>query len=259
MRTILRRLLRVSEPVRAATKPGRRRLGPYDLRMPIYAVGDVHGCYRELLAAEAKVQADCRAAGKAIVVYLGDYIDRGPNSSLVLDHLSRDDHHDGLVRIPLCGNHDDAFLNFIRDPASSMAWLEFGGDATLHSYGIDAAYTLRHGGPKSLATIMSDTIPRRHIAFLEDLPICLQTANYVFVHAGLKPGLPLDEQNDEDLMWIREPFLTSGPALSVTVIHGHTPVVDPQFGKNRIGIDTACFATGRLTVLKVSAEGTRLL
>ena len=79
------------------------------------------------------------------------------------------------------------------------------------------------------------------------------------MHAGLKPGLPLDEQNDEDLMWIREPFLTSGPALPLTVIHGHTPVVDPQFGTNRIGIDTACFATGRLTVLKVSAEGTRLL
>lgn len=258
MKQFLRRVFRLNaSPLNS--RGGRLRLGPYDLRMPIYAIGDIHGCYKELLAAEARIHADRGDAEKAIVVYLGDYIDRGPHSSLVLDHLSQADHNDGLVRVPLCGNHDDTFLKFIADPASAMSWLDYGGDATLHSYGIDAAHMMRHGGRNALSTALRDAVPQKHTKFLADLPVCIQIGGYLFVHAGVRPGIALDDQTDEDLMWIREPFLGLGPETSLTVVHGHTPVEEPVFGRGRIGIDTACFATGRLSVLKVAQDGATLL
>lgn len=250
---------RIQEMEPAGRRRGRRRLR-LDPPLPtIYAIGDVHGCFRQMLDAEARIREDLKQSpGEAMVVYLGDYVDRGPDAAAVLDHLSKE-HQDGLGRIALCGNHDEAFLNFIRDPLAWIYWLgpDFGGARTLASYGIDVEGVLE-GGSGVLETVR-DAIPQRHVDFLASLPVCLQAGRYLFVHAGVRPGVSLEAQTDEDLIWIREPFLSVGPGLPLITVHGHTPSATPEFRPGRIGIDTGCFATGRLTVLKIDASGARVL
>lgn len=195
-----------------------------------------------------------------MLIYLGDYVDRGPDSRTVLEHLSKRNRDDNLYRIALCGNHDDAFLNFMRDPAAHLAWLDFGGDATLRSYGIEPGKIITAaGGVDAIAAALREGVPQAHVDFLENLPVSLTIGDYIFVHAGLKPGIAIEDQDDQDLMWIREPFLTEGPRLPFTVVHGHTAASDPVFGNNRICIDTGCYATGRLTILKIDESGTTLL
>lgn len=241
---------------------GRRRLSLEGPLPTIYAIGDVHGCFCEMLEAEARIRDDFGQSGdEALIVYLGDYVDRGPEAASVLDHLTSD-HGDGLARITLCGNHDDAFLHFIRDPVEWMYWLgpNFGGEATLVSYGINLDdIRWQDIGSAALSARLRRIIPPRHIMFLAGLPIFLVAGDYLFVHAGLRPGISLAMQEDEDLLWIREPFLSVGSGLALTAVHGHTPCAIPEFAPGRIGIDTGCFATGRLTVLKVDASGARIL
>lgn len=241
---------------------GRRRLrldGPPPV---IYAIGDVHGCYREMLAAEARIRNDLGSAGnEALIVYLGDYVDRGPDAASVLDHLTRE-HDDGLARVTLCGNHDDIFLQFIRDPLAWLYWLgpNFGGAATLTSYGVSLDdIPWQEFDTNALSDRLRQVIPARHVMFLAGLPVLLVAGDYVLVHAGVRPGIPLEAQEDEDLLWIRDPFLTVGSGLPQTVVHGHTPCHKPEFARGRIGLDTGCFATGRLTVLKIDATGAHLL
>lgn len=236
---------------------GRRRLRLEGPLPTIYAVGDVHGCFSELLKAEQRIQEDfAKSGGEALIVYLGDYVDRGPDSASVIEHLIRD-HGDGLARITLCGNHDDTFLKFIRDPETWLYWLgpNFGGAATLESYGIDIETALN---PRRSDSVRK-AIPADHIRFLDGLPVFLQAGHYLFVHAGVSPAVPLERQSDEDLIWIREPFLTLGPGLPMIVVHGHTPCGEPEFAPGRIGIDTGCCFNGRLTVLKIDASGAHAL
>lgn len=261
MRSLLRRIFRQPEiPTDDASR--RRRLEIEAARPLIYAIGDVHGCHDALLALEARILADARQTGRSrpLIVYLGDYVDRGPDSMAVLSHLSRSNHPDGIDRIALCGNHDDAFLRFIRNPVENAAWLDFGGDATLRSYGIGhLAHVRRPDELRALGTALAEAVPQDHVAFLEDLPILARWANRLFVHAGIRPGVAIEEQTEEDLLWIREPFLSEGPGQPITVIHGHTAGIEPVFGSGRICIDTACYATGRLTALKLTPDGAGLL
>lgn len=253
MRRLLRRIFSNS-PGQGKGSAARQRLSRKGSDFSaIYAIGDVHGCYAELLDAERRILRDAADRdGQKLIVMLGDYIDRGPNSSQVLDHLCRPP-PEGFERVALCGNHDDVFLQFIDTPRDHMEWLELGGRETLFSYGIDAGHILqRSGGDKMLADTVCQTIPAHHVDFLQGLPSLLCVGRLVFVHAGLRPGVPLQDQIDEDLMWIREPFLSRGPDLPVLVIHGHTPAPEVMYGTARVGIDTAAFATGRLTVLKLA-------
>ena len=257
MTALLDRIVEVKPA--SGRRRGRRRLR-LDAPLPtIYAIGDVHGCFRNMLDAEERIRKDMKQSeSEAMVIYLGDYVDRGSDAAAVLNHLTTD-HQDGLTRITLCGNHDDAFLNFVRDPLAWIYWLgpNFGGEHTLASYGIDVEAML--DGRSELRETLARAVPQRHLAFLDDLPICLQAERYLFVHAGVRPGIALEAQTDEDLLWIREPFLSLGPGLPLIAVHGHTPSATPEFAPGRIGIDTGCFATGRLTVLKVDASGARLL
>lgn len=226
-------------------------------RGPVYAIGDIHGCLGALCALEARIRADIHQtrAVKPLIVYLGDYVDRGPDSKGVLDHISRREHADGIERISLCGNHEDAFLRFLKNPAENSAWLDFGGEATLRSYGLHAFTHLRRPHEmQGLSNILLEAVPASHIRFLEDLPIMATHGDRVFVHAGIQPGIPLSDQVDGDLMWIREPFLAQGPGLPVTVIHGHTASTEPVFGSGRICVDTGCYATGRLTAVKLTED-----
>lgn len=226
----------------------------------IFAIGDIHGCLDLLLDAERRIAERMRHAGRpALVVCVGDFVDRGPDSQGVINHLLRR-MAPPLYRICICGNHDDAFLDFLQQDEFDPAWLDFGGDKTLMSYGVNASHLLSlDPGGKQLMIAARNAVPAGHVGFLRDLPVALSFDRFLFVHAGIFPGRPLAEQSDLDLMWIREPFLSVGPDLDVTVVHGHTANSEVQFGHNRIGIDTGAYASGRLGVLHIGAHGVAVL
>jgi serine/threonine protein phosphatase 1 len=248
----------------ASVQRPRRRidLGDDAPTYPIYAIGDVHGCLELLKEAEAKIARDIAETRRAgVVVLLGDYVDRGPASSGVLDHLIRSSEH-GLRRMPLCGNHDDVFRLFLDDPAKHGEWLGLGGEQTLASYGLDVHHQnfRQHTRNGTLKQLLAEFVPDAHRQFLTDLPISMKVGQLLFVHAGIRPGVALKDQEEADLMWIRDPFLAKGPNLpSIFVIHGHTPQAEPSLGPNRIGIDTGAFYSGKLTILRIAGEETRFI
>ncbi|WP_160006267.1 metallophosphoesterase family protein [Rhizobium sp. 18055] len=221
----------------------------------IYAIGDVHGCHDKLVLACNAISADASAQkGRTLAIFLGDYVDRGMQSKSVLNYITNSGSFD-FGCLFLCGNHDEAFLNFCRDPGRSLSWLDLGGRETLMSYGIDADHMLNSaGGIASLSEAVAQVVPARHLEFIENLPVLAKIGQNVFVHAGIRPGVPLAQQSDRDLMWIREPFLSRGPELDLTVVHGHTVSEEPAFGRNRIGIDTGAYESGRLTVMRMTGS-----
>jgi serine/threonine protein phosphatase 1 len=222
----------------------------------IYAIGDIHGRFDLLQSLESRIVWHGASRRRpAIVVTLGDYVDRGPDSRAVLEHLTKP-LPAPFYRICICGNHDDIFLSFIKDDGFDPSWLDFGGGKTLESYGIDSSYLLKmdpSGG--DLKRAVRQSVPESHVEFLERLPVAVSIGRNLFVHAGIVPGKPLTEQSDSDLMWIREPFLTEGPLQDMLVVHGHTPGNDFTYGENRIGIDTGAFASGRLKALYLGPDG----
>ncbi len=219
----------------------------------VYIVGDLHGCLDLLVEAEEKIEIDAQRFDlPVLLVALGDLVDRGRQSSQVIERfLSRP--QGGFRRISLCGNHDDAFLAFLRDPRRHLQWLDYGGAETLFSYGIDAKYMLTDGGgiDRFIETVQS-AVPARHIEFLESLPVSISLGDFFLVHAGIVPGRPIDEQRDEDLLWMREPFLEGRPRTSRLPLYTVTHRLRaPVFANGRIGIDTGAYATNRLTVLRL--------
>lgn len=244
-----------SRDVQPATRRRRIDLGEALPPYTIYAVGDVHGCLNELLAVESMIREDIMASeAPGLIVYLGDYVDRGPQSAGVLNHLSSPNNDKRMRRLPLCGNHDVIFAAFARDPANHMEWIDHGGRQTMLSYGIDIDETLTRvrRRPEEVARVLQQAIPARHLSFIDVLPISLRAGPFLFVHAGIRPGVPMLEQTDEDMLWIREPFLSTGSQLPLTVVHGHSPVSKPDFGPSRIGIDTGAYVSGKLSVLKIA-------
>jgi serine/threonine protein phosphatase 1 len=213
--------------------------------MRIYALGDIHGQLDMLRAAHARIAADRAETGDpdAPVVHLGDLVDRGPDSRGVIELLIRGIAEDAPW-IVLKGNHDRMFLNFLRDGIASdsglrreLSWLDppLGGDRTLGSYGVRLRrWTSRRGAwDAAVAAVPSD-----HVDFLQTLPLMHQTGDLLFVHAGIRPGVPIDAQVEEDLVWIRGPFLEDTRDHGKIVVHGHTPVDTPEHHGNRIDLDT---------------------
>ena len=254
MRDLIKRFWRNDPPVLVQK---RRRLSIAGEKVAhLYAIGDIHGRLDLLLAVEERIrQHAANRSQPSLVVCLGDYTDRGPDSRAVISHLVKP-MSPPFHRICLCGNHDDVFLAFLQQEAFDPSWLEFGGDRTLESYGIDSAYLLKMDpSGRELKRIVHQAVPAEHVDFLQDLPISLTVGQHLFVHAGIVPGKPLAEQSDPDLMWIREPFLSEGPRQKLMVIHGHTPASNFQYGPNRIGIDTGAYASGRLKALYIGSDG----
>lgn len=221
----------------------------------VYAVGDIHGRFDLLRGAEERIEADLGADTRALVIYLGDYIDRGPSSADVIEHLLNPV-TPRFTRLCLRGNHEDMFMQFLQSPREAEGWLDVAGRETLFSYKLDPK-KLRDSlsSPWATEQLLQSHIPERHRTFLDALPYFARWKSYLFVHAGIMPGIPLHKQDREDLLWIREPFLTVGPELPVTVVHGHTPQDEVSYGPRRIGIDTGAYATGRLSVLKINEDG----
>lgn len=220
---------------------------------PIYAIGDVHGCLDQLLDVEARILADLERIGRnGLVVMLGDYVDRGPNSAGVVAHL-RQATEGSFKRVVLCGNHDHILSSLPENPVRIPDWIAAGGGATLMSYGVDIDYLTSRSrlSHQALAHLIAEAIPEGDLSFLKALPVSLRIGGYAFVHAGVRPGIEFHLQSDNDLLWIRDPFITKGPELDLFVIHGHTPSLRPTTGPRRIGIDTKAYATGNLTALKI--------
>lgn len=233
---------------------GRLRLSFHQRPAVVYAIGDVHGCHTELSKLETIIAADAaNVSGEKWLIMLGDYIDRGPASAEVLHHLCGSP-PDGFRRFCLFGNHEAMMLDFLADPRIDAIWLQFGGVETLRSYGIDEN-RFAQADPAGRKSMLDEAIPREHVEFLNSLPIMLSLPGMVFVHAGIRPNVAIEMQQDDDLIWIREPFLGTESRSGPRVVHGHTPSDNPSIRTHRIGIDTAAFATGILTAVRIDGSG----
>jgi len=218
----------------------------------LYAIGDVHGCDELLAEAHEKVARDLetRPAADYRIIHVGDYGDRGPDTEAVIERLSVLSTAEPLI-ICLRGNHDELLLGFLSDPIETgPTFLANGGDATLASYGVKLGLlTMLVTDHAKLAARLAERMPASHRAFLNALSLTARFGDYLFCHAGIRPGVPLERQLPHDLTWIRDEFLLSGADHGVVVVHGHTPAAEPEVLPNRINIDTGAVFTGRLTCL----------
>jgi serine/threonine protein phosphatase 1 len=233
----------------AAESPGRSPSVPVGTRL--YVVGDVHGCVELLARMHRLILADAaqNQSERRVVVYLGDYIDRGPDSKGVVDLLI-DDALPGFESVHLKGNHEQALIDFLDDIAIGPDWFSFGGVATFASYGLEAPKNIFDAeGLLAAQAALRETLSEAHLRFYRELRLGHFEGDFLMVHAGLRPDVPLDAQIENDLLWIRDPFLSSDANFGVIVVHGHTIALYPEIRSNRIGIDTGAFHTGRLTCL----------
>jgi serine/threonine protein phosphatase 1 len=238
-----------------ATAPSRSvtASAPADTR--IYAVGDIHGRADLLSEITARIDDDIRRRpiAHAVEVYLGDYIDRGPHSKTVLDLLAVR----LVVNHAVClrGNHEAVMEGFLQDPAILPYWLQLGGKQTLASYGIEL-----HDGSETASAVhrrFVDAFPRAHELVMQCMRHQFICGDFLFVHAGIRPDIPIERQDINDLIWIRHEFLDSTRKHERFVVHGHTPVPHPDIRHNRINIDTCAWQTGTLTCIAI--EGSTIL
>lgn len=239
------------EPQPSSVPAGRR----------IYAIGDLHGRVDLLRELHAKILDDARnfTGERRVVVYLGDYVDRGLQSREVVDELL-DNPLPDFEAIYIKGNHEQALLDFLTDSRIALDWMTYGGDATLYSYGVGL------DGPRSspetlmrLQEQFKSALPTRHLDFFRRLSLSHMEGDYLFVHAGIRPGIALESQHEDDLLWIRDDFLESHEDFGKVVVHGHTITRVPEVKKNRIGVDTGAFASGVLTCLVLEGSDGRFL
>jgi serine/threonine protein phosphatase 1 len=221
----------------------------------VYAVGDVHGRddLLENLLGRILDHASGHGPARNVLVMLGDYIDRGPQSRQVIDRLLAIDWL-GWETVFLRGNHDQTLLDFLADPNAYRIWRNFGAPETLLSYGVRPPLFDSEAEFAKARDALAVAIPRSHLDFLAGLTAMYEEGDYVFVHAGVRPGVPLERQAMEDLLWIREDFLLSERPFEKVVVHGHTPVPSPVRRPNRLGLDTGAHATGCLTAAVLEGE-----
>jgi serine/threonine protein phosphatase 1 len=216
-----------------------------------YVIGDVHGRLDLLNQLIADIHRDIarRPPRKVLLVFLGDLIDRGPNSAQVLERL-RTYRSDGVRTVFLLGNHEEVLLRILDGDLSPItSWLQFGGAQCLQSYGVDPRQI--QADREKAVTILRLAIPPRHIEFLRSFVDTCRFGDYLFVHAGIRPGVTLDEQVQSDLRWIRDPFLLDDTDHGCVVVHGHTITSEVEERPNRIGIDTGAYRSGVLTAMAI--------
>ena len=219
----------------------------------LYAIGDIHGRLDLLEALLSLIERDQegRADLPVTLIFLGDYVDRGPDSSGVVERLIRG-FSPPYAPVFLKGNHEDLLLSFLNDPITGPHWLYNGGDAALLSYGFEpeTVQLAAWGGPEGLAEVAQQfraALPEVHLHFYEALRLSCRIGDYFFTHAGVRPNVPLDQQSEHDLLWIRKEFLNSKEDFGAVVVHGHTPTRAPEDLRNRVGLDTYAVRSGKLT------------
>ncbi len=237
----------------AQAPPGRR----------IYAVGDIHARADLLAVLLQRIEDDARSIGRdrdpPILVFIGDYIDRGLQARETIDHVLRLSDEDWELRF-LKGNHEAALLRFLDAPQTGPDWFKLGGAETLFSYGVPAP-----GDPADPFVLnrtrdaLRMAMPSSHMRFLHRLELFAHYADYVFVHAGLRPGRPLERQIEADMLSIRDPFIRSSASWPFVVVHGHTPETSVHRDHRRIGIDTGAYATRRLSAVRLEGAEVEVL
>jgi serine/threonine protein phosphatase 1 len=220
-----------------------------------YAVGDIHGRLDLLDELLAMIEADNagRPEAKTYIVFLGDLIDRGPDSAGVVERLR---HYDPAFARPifLAGNHEEVFLRILHGEIDILPdWLQFGGAECIQSYGLDAK-AIQRMEPEEALERLKAAVPQGHVEFVEGFCDTFRCGDYLFVHAGIRPGIDLDEQDQFDLRWIREPFLSGEEEHGMMIVHGHTIVPAVEERLNRIGIDTGAYHSGVLTALGIEDD-----
>ncbi len=225
----------------------------------IYAIGDIHGRLDLLDRLAGKVRDDLeqRCCDEAVAVFLGDYIDRGPDSSGVAERLAAGDFPTPIVA--LRGNHEAQLLNCLENGEAIGSWRHYGGLETLVSYAVDVKDVMRGQGYGAARDALRRNLPAKHREFFEQTRLSWSLGDYFFCHAGVRPSAPLAEQDERDLLWIREEFLAHRGPFEKIVVHGHTPAPEPEIEPNRIGIDTGAYATGVLTCLVLEGQTRRFL
>jgi len=228
----------------------------------IYAIGDIHGRLDLLTAMIARIRADlaARPHRHPLVVFLGDYIDRGPEGRGVVEALIALK-GDPLPTRFLLGNHDSYVRAYLDDPRwydRTYHWLHenMGGNATLASYGVPGANWDR---PDATRAAFAAAFPPEHMAFIDACELMIPLGGYLFVHAGIRPGVPLEAQDPDDLIWIREPFLSWDGDFGAKVVHGHTIVPEVEHRSNRIAVDTGAVRTGVLSTVVLEGDRVELL
>ncbi|HWE75848.1 MAG TPA: metallophosphoesterase family protein [Stellaceae bacterium] len=238
---------RKPEPIPRAVPAGTR----------VYAIGDIHGSLvpLRLLRDAIREHADAHPIGRKCLIYLGDYIDRGFDSRAVIEMLVNEK-LPGFEHVFLKGNHEDGLLRFLADGSNATFWVAYGGIATMFSYGVKPPDPATSDDEVIRARKeLAKNLPPDHLDFLAKLESYRIEGDYLFVHAGIRPGVPIEMQREEDLLWIRDEFLRSQQEFGKCVVHGHSISRHPDFQPNRIGIDTGAFASGTLTCLVL--EGTK--
>ncbi len=232
---------------------------PVDTR--IYVIGDIHGRYDLLSGLQEKIKDDIQESAnvsKIVRIFLGDYIDRGEQSRAVIDFFLRED-DPNIESVYLKGNHEAILLKFLNDPSILSSWQNFGGLETLHSYGVALSCLKESGGFELVRQQFLDLLPTEHLDFYNLLETSKVMGDYFFCHAGVRPGIRLEDQREEDLIWIREEFLDSNANYGKVIVHGHTPVNQPEIWKNRINIDTGAYLSNKLTCLVLDGESKKCL
>ncbi len=230
-------------------------LAPASLRpgLRVYAVGDVHGCLDRLVALHWAITADMAAspAAETVLIHLGDYVDRGPDSAGVIWLLTGTVAPPVSRRVDLQGNHEVMMVQALAgDTRTAETWIENGGGTTLESYRVPSSASIAEWGR---------TVPIVHRQWMKTRELTHREGGYLFVHAGIRPGRKMYRQSPDDLLWIREPFLSSKERHPQVVVHGHTPTDNPEVRPNRIGIDTGAALGGRLTCLVLEENRLRFL
>lgn len=230
-------------PAPAALPPGRR----------VYAVGDIHGCSAKLEVLHELIADDLarRPIAAPVLVHIGDYVDRGPESAKIVGRLLQGPPLPGVQVMNLLGNHEHTMRAALAgDRAAGTDWLYQGGRETLESYGMD---------PEAPREAWGGGVPRDHLDWLEGLTPWHKDGGYLFVHAGIRPGVPLEAQLIDDLLRIRQPFLYTEQEFGVVVVHGHTPVREVTVRRNRIAIDTGAVFGGKLSCVVLEGAGVGVL
>lgn len=251
--------------VRSADKPLHEQISVKAATLPpghrAYVIGDIHGRKDLLLPLLDRIEADKahHRDVKCHLIFLGDYIDRGPMSGGVIDKILELVEIDSSI-ITLKGNHEAAMMTFLQDAVNGKRWLHYGGDATLKSYGIDV--DLARLDEKSIHRIVRSfkkSLPDSHLKFIGMLKNSHTLGDYFFVHAGINPAQPIDGQREHDLLWIRDAFLSHGGLYEKVIVHGHSIIPEPEFKENRIGIDTGAFYSNILTCLVLEGDRKEIL
>jgi serine/threonine protein phosphatase 1 len=229
----------------------------------VYAVGDVHGYLghlEDLLAAIGDDAARSGAEETPLLIFLGDYVDRGPDSRGVLDRILAAEAEGGFEVLCLMGNHEAALGRFLDDPSYAPSWIANWGEATLRAYGVTLPIEDDPAAADAAQTAFAAAFPPAHRDFLRRLRLSATVGDYHFVHAGVRPGVALDAQAERDLLWIRHTFLESDADFGKVVVHGHTPEPHaPPQRANRINLDTGVYFSGVLTAIRLEGERRRLI